>query len=156
VNKTNIVDVAMQIAMEYHGGDRNKHDGEIYLAHVARVWMNVRDAGGDETQQAIAWLHDTLEDTTLTTGALMTLIEFDYGFGNDVANRVLVGVYGMTKVKGETNEDYYHRCKLNEDSRFVKLRGDMVDNFRRNHNIKDPATRERMAIKYSLGMDILS
>lgn len=146
-----IVDAAMQIAITAHGGDRNKHDGTIYLLHVARVWANVRDAGGDEVQQAIAWLHDAVEDTSLTYDDIR---EFLGTFPE--ADRVVQGVRGMTKIKGESNRDYYYRCKENEDSRFVKLRGDIVDNFRRNYLIIDPATRDRMTTKYSLGMDILS
>jgi (p)ppGpp synthase/HD superfamily hydrolase len=145
----------MMIAVETHGGDRNKHDGEMYTLHLARVWINVRDAGGDEVQQAIAWLHDSIEDTPLTFLDLRAKLVTSQGHALD-ADRVVQGVRGMTKVIGETNEEYYHRCRENEDSRFVKLHGDLVDNFRRNHQITDPATKERMTHKYSLGMDILS
>jgi (p)ppGpp synthase/HD superfamily hydrolase len=151
----NPVDTAMLIALEAHGGTRNKHDGEMYSKHLARVWMNVRDHGGGDVQQAIAWLHDTLEDTDVTPSLLRGGLRSG-GMPWYDADRIVSGVLGMTKQKGESNEDYYHRCRTNEDSRFVKLRGDMVDNFRRNHQIADEATRLRMARKYSLGMDILS
>lgn len=151
---TPLIDKAIAIAVESHAGDRNKHDGEMYLLHVFRVWANVREAGGDEVQQVVALLHDTIEDTPLTLNDLRKRL----GFSVDsvTLHRIVAGVRGMTKVKGETNEEYYHRCKENEDSRFVKLHGDLVDNFRRNHNITDPQTRDRMTTKYSLGMDILS
>lgn len=151
----NIVDAAMLVAIENHGGDRNKHDGEMYTLHLARVFINVREAGGSEIQQAIAWLHDVLEDTPMTIQELGGALSKYYS--GSVAE-VTRGVYGMTKVKGETNEEYYHRLTLlgNEDARFVKLKGDIVDNFRRNHQIKDESTKLRMSHKYSMGVDILS
>ena len=137
---------AMLIAIAAHGGDKNKHDGEIYLLHVARVVHNVQRAGGDEAQQAIAWLHDAVEDTTVTLSHLSSC---------GISNEVVTAVDALTKRKGESNEEYYHRVKLNDDARFVKFHGDMKDNFRRNHQITDTETRARMAAKYSLGMDIL-
>lgn len=152
---TDLVRDAMLIAVEAHGGDRNKHDGEIYLCHVMRVWFNAIDYGCDEVQQAIALLHDVPEDTARTLGEIKTLLQLKGHPWRDVS-RVIAGVRGMTKVKGETNEEYYHRCAETEDSRIVKLHCDQVDNFRRNHNIKDPETRLRMSHKYSLGTDILS
>jgi (p)ppGpp synthase/HD superfamily hydrolase len=157
----NIVDAARQIAISAHGGDRNKHDGEIYLLHLDRVYVNVRDAGGTEVQQAIAWLHDVLEDTSMTIqrlGEIFVELIHSHGLrlsiGDDI--RVISAVDVLTKMKGESNIDYYHRVKMNPDARFVKLNGDIVDNFRRNHLIADEETRLRMAKKYSLGVDILS
>lgn len=168
-----IVDTAEHIALQYHGGDRNKHDGELYLLHVHRVVLLARDAAvtgslgqfydydfwnpanAIEIIMAIAWLHDTVEDTPLTLIELRSQMLID-GCNPTLVEAVVDGVDGMTKRNGESNEDYYQRCKRNPFSRFVKLKADMVDNFRRNHRITDPNTRARMARKYSLGVDILS
>lgn len=146
-----LTDAAMLLAIQTTGDARNKHDGEIYIAHLARVWINVRNAGGDDVQQAIAWLHDSAEDGYIGYDTLRDLYA-----GFPECDRIIEGVRGMTKIKGESNVEYYHRCKANPDSRFVKLRGDLVDNYRRNHKITDPETAKRMAAKYSLGMDILT
>lgn len=146
-----IVDIARNIAIEYHAGDRNKHDGEMYLLHLSRVYENVREADGIEVCQAIAWLHDVLEDTSLTYSELELRITPHLDTYN-----VITAVDALTKRKGETNVDYYNRVKANPFARFVKLKGDIVDNVRRNHKIKDEATRLRMGQKYSLGIDILS
>lgn len=146
---------AILIAVEAHGGDRNKHDGEIYLCHVMRVWFNALDFDCDIYQQAIALLHDVPEDTAVTLGEIRTMLGLK-GYDASIVNCVVAGIDGMTKRAGESNEDYYHRCAANNDSRVVKLHCDQVDNFRRNHLIKDEATRARMAKKYSLGTDILS
>lgn len=151
----NIVDAAMLVAIEVHGGDRNKHDGEMYTLHLARVFINVKNAGGTEVQQAIAWLHDSVEDTAMTIQELGGRLSKYY---DGPVAEVTRGVHALTKVKGQSNEEYYHSLTLpgNEDARFVKLNGDIVDNFRRNHLIKDEATKLRMATKYSMGVDILS
>lgn len=145
-----LLDDAMAMAIAAHGGDRNKHDGEIYLLHVFRVWVNVREAGGDEAQQAIAWLHDTVEDTPLTFADIREGLK-----AHPEADRVVQGVRGMTKIKGESNEDYYYRCRENDDACFCKVEGDLPENFGRNHNITDEATALRMMTKYSQGFDIL-
>lgn len=146
---------AMLIALEVHAGDRNKHDGEMYTLHLARVYCGVRERGGSEIQQAIAWLHDSIEDTPLNSFDLGMRLR-EQGVSFEDISAVINGVEAMTKVKGETLEDYYSRVKSNPDARFVKLHGDIVDNFRRNHKIKDPDTRLRMAKKYSLGIDMLA
>lgn len=138
------LDLAMSIALREHNGQVNKHDGEPYIAHVHRVAMHVRDRGLDETHQAVAWLHDVLEDTTFTVNLLNTM------FNSDIVSAVLA----LTKQKGQSNEDYYNGLKSNPIAARVKI-SDIIDNFARNHQIPDDATRLRMAAKYSLGLDIL-
>lgn len=146
----NIVDKARQFALRAHFGVANKHDGEPYVLHLDRVFCLVRDAGGDEVQQAVAWLHDTVEDTDVTLQDIRVAFA-----GHIEAERIVAGVDGMSKRKGETNAEYYWRVKANDDSAFVKSRGDHVDNFGRNHYLDDPEKQLRMAKKYSEGVDIL-
>lgn len=141
---SNIVDAAMAVAIRFHNGQQNTHTNEPYILHPMRVYITTRDGGLDEIHQAVAWLHDTLEDTELTYH------EIQAWFGSEV----VWAVDAMTKRKGETNFDYYHRVKGNSVARRVKIH-DIGDNFGRNHFIEDDATRLRMAAKYSLGMDIL-
>lgn len=143
-----LIDRAMHIALSAHGGDRNKHDGELYILHPHRVAQLVRNAGGDDVQIAVAWLHDVVEDTAWTLSDLMAAFPD--------APRVVAGVDGMTKRKGESLEDYWARCKSNRDSHFCKYNGDGPDNFRRNHLIRDDATRARLASKASRMFDALS
>lgn len=42
----NLVYAAQYIALEAHAGTLNKHDGELYLLHVARVVSNVKSNEG--------------------------------------------------------------------------------------------------------------
>lgn len=137
----------MTMALRAHHGQINQHDGEPYILHVQRVWVAVRDRGLDEVHQAVAWLHDVLEDTDLSAYTiLVTFPEFP-----EIASNVAA----LTKNKGEPNEDYYRRLLGFPIGARVKAVGDIPDNFRRNHFILEEATRLRMASKYSLGLDIL-
>lgn len=141
----NIVDRAAALAMRYHCGQINKHDGEPYILHCHRVAVSLREDGQTAPFIATGWLHDTLEDTELTFSDLMILMP----------NSVAFAVQTLTKNKGESNEGYYYRVRGNDLARRVKI-ADLTDNFRRNHLISDEETRLRMARKYSLGFDILS
>lgn len=141
---TSIVDRAMATALLCHHGQTNKHDGEPYILHVFRVAMHVRDRGLDERHQAVAWLHDALEDTALTAAELNVLLPGD----------IVSAVLALTKTKGVSNEAYYLNLKNNPIAARVKI-SDIIDNFSRNHQIQDDDTRLRMGAKYSLGLDIL-
>lgn len=141
---TAVLDLAMSVALSAHNGQTNKHNGEPYIAHVHRVAMHVRDRGLDETHQAVAWLHDVVEDTNFTIFDVNTM------FNPHISSAVSV----LTKVRGTSNEDYYRALTHNAIAARVKV-SDMIDNFSRNHTIEDDATRLRMAAKYSLGFEIL-
>lgn len=78
----NITSMARVIAVAQHQ-DQRYGDGQPYITHLRAVVRNASAAGGDDEQVAIAWLHDTLEDTELTE-ADMRLI-----FGNRVADAVV-------------------------------------------------------------------
>lgn len=151
----NLLDAAIYIATEAHRGDLNPHDGELYIHHPQRVSISLRDAGYSDTYQAVAWMHDVVEDTAWT---LQMVIEFFYAQDNlnvqDVQDMAL-GLDAMTHRKGESNEDYYHRMKRNAIARAVGHYDKGVENFGRNHKIEDNEKRLRMAGKYSLAMSIL-
>lgn len=141
----NVVDKAINVALRYHFGHSNKHNGEPYVLHLHRVAMSTRDKGYGEAEQATAWLHDVLEDTDCTIHDL-----YDAG----IPSEVVVAVEMLTKTKNGENQKYYERVRENPIARVVKLQ-DLTDNFRRNHLIEEESTRLRMARKYSMGFDIL-
>lgn len=150
----NINEYASTIAIQHHAGTVNKHDGEIYLAHVARVAYGARRTAqmfnvSEALAEATGWLHDVVEDTSVTVAELTGLMG-----GYDRSDLVVEAVRLLTKTKGEPNEPYYQRIKENPLARCVKL-SDLADNFSRNHAITDPDTAIRMARKYSLGMEYL-
>lgn len=149
--------VTRTIAIYSHAGDRNKHDGEIYLLHVSRVAEGARSLSpryglDPELAEAVGWLHDVVEDTVTTLANIHeTLALTEPG---KTVKEITLAVDLLTK-RDLSLEDYYTRIKDSELAVCVKM-SDMTDNFRRNHKIVDEAKRLKMAEKYSLGMDILS
>ncbi len=136
-----LVHRAMHVALMSHQGDRNKHDGELYLLHCHRVAFLVEQAGGDDVQIAIAWLHDVVEDTKTTKEDIAWI------FADEP--RVVAGVVAITKIGHEPHETTLDRIAANFDASFVKFYGDSMDNFRRNHLITDVQKAVRLASKYS-------
>lgn len=155
----NIDTVCLLIAAEYHGGDKNKHDGTLYLLHPIRVGEHAAlQAMGTDLDpvlcRAIGYLHDAVEDTVLTEALLMTRL-LEGGVSPQDSQLIVSGVMAMTKRDGEDLETYYQRVKRDEYGRLCKI-SDMTHNFSRNHLIVDAERRGKMAVKYSLGMSILS
>lgn len=144
----NLADQAMMIALEAHDGQKNKHTGEPYILHVARVALECKNRKLSPAHIAVAWLHDVVEDTHITISDLMKAFPLD--------TEIVAAVDLLTKPEDGslTNEDYYRRIAKNKLAAYVKVR-DIHDNFNRNHLIRDDETRLRMGFKYSLGLDIL-
>lgn len=94
----------------------NKHDGQFdkggspYVLHVLTVMHKLRS--GDEELRCIALGHDLIEDTKTTYQELR-----DLGF----SERVIEGIRCLTKVPGETYEEYKAKVKSNWDSVQVKM-----------------------------------
>lgn len=157
--KLSIEQMAQLTAIEYHAGTINKHDGEIYLAHVARVSFNAAQlapAHGVSSTLAVAaaWLHDVVEETVLTMDAVHNRFVGLYGDdGAQVAQAVRL-VSKNCYPSGTSNELYYRAIAEDKLATCVKM-ADITDNFGRNHLIVDPDKAARMAKKYSLGMSIL-
>lgn len=67
-----IVTRARDFATLRHGAQLRKYDGTPYTLHLARVAEMVEGVGGTPEMIAAAWLHDTLEDTSVDYGELIT------------------------------------------------------------------------------------
>jgi (p)ppGpp synthase/HD superfamily hydrolase len=66
----------------------------------------------DEELQVMGLGHDLVEDTGVTYAELRAM-----GF----TERVILGIKAVTKVPGETNDEYMERIKANSDAIRVKL-----------------------------------
>ena len=133
-----VADYAERLARDAHGDDRNPHDGERYILHVERVVEHLRLLGADATTQAVAWLHDVVEDTPVTYE------EIRHSFGTQIAEAVDC----LTHRKGESRADYYARIGPNRLALTVKLSdGRDNQNPARKATLSD-ATRERLRAKY--------
>lgn len=94
----------------------NKHAGQVdkggkpYILHVLAV-MYLTESEDEEVLQ-IAVGHDLVEDTDTTYEEL-----FDAGF----SERVVAGIRALTKVPGETYNEYKRKVCNNRDAVKVKM-----------------------------------
>lgn len=84
--------------------------GAPYILHCLKVMYYLKT--DDEDLQCIGLGHDLVEDTDVTYQQLREM-----GF----SERVITGIRAMTKVPGETNDEYMERIKANPDAIRCKL-----------------------------------
>jgi (p)ppGpp synthase/HD superfamily hydrolase len=138
--------VARTLAMEAHQGQVDKV-GQPYIGHPARIAMAVRAEGYADEVEAVAWLHDVVEDTDVSLDLLRSL-----GF----SGAVVEAVDAISKRKGEKFEAYYERVKANPMALVVKWH-DVADNADPARLAKvAPDTRERLRAKYERAKALLA
>jgi len=118
------------------------HEGQLdrgglpYIDHPTRVAAMVE---GDPYAEAVAWLHDVVEDTEIDLSSLL-----DMGF----PDRVVEAVDAISKRPGEELEDYLARVRDNDLAYTVKL-ADVADNSSERRLAQlDDATQVRLRAKY--------
>jgi (p)ppGpp synthase/HD superfamily hydrolase len=92
-----------------HAGQFDR-GGAPYILHPLKVMHYLKTE--DEELQCIALGHDVIEDTDVTYKDLR-----ESGF----SDRVIEGIVALTKMPGETYEDYKLRVFANRDAMRVKL-----------------------------------
>ncbi|MCK9557057.1 MAG: HD domain-containing protein [Candidatus Cloacimonetes bacterium] len=108
-----------------HDGQFRKYSHQPYIVHPEAVFKIVSSVTDDPAILAAAWLHDTVEDTSVT----IEMIEA--GFGKEIASIVL-DVTNITK-KSDGDRLYRkelekkHLTKASPKAKTVKL-ADMLDN----------------------------
>ncbi len=127
--------LAKRIATDAHAGQTDK-SGHPYIHHPERVAARLHSAD----ERAVAWLHDVIEDTTVTSDDLR-----DAGVNPDV----IEAVEAITHRHGEPRTDYLTRVVANPLATRVK-RADVADNTAPQRTAQlDPATRRRLESKYA-------
>lgn len=104
-----MLDKMLVIATNAHAGQFDR-GGAPYILHPLRVMSFLKTT--DEELQCIALGHDVIEDTRVTYRDLA-----DAG----ISTRVMDGIRALTKVPGETLEEYKARVFANPDAMQVKL-----------------------------------
>ena len=104
---------AIEIAARRHAGQVDK-GGAPYILHPLRVMLRVAPGA----QQIVAVLHDVVEDSEVTFEDLER-----EGFSAEVIN----GLRAVTKVEGESYEDFVARAALDPVGKKVKL-ADLMEN----------------------------
>ena len=124
-----LLDKAALICVSSHKGQRDKV-GCAYFLHPMRV--AIRCAMDDE--KMVALLHDTIEDTEVTSEYLKA-----EGFPSYIIDAVL----SVTKREGENYEEFIARAKKNPIGRMVKIHDleDNLDIFRLNEVSPEMAQR---------------
>jgi (p)ppGpp synthase/HD superfamily hydrolase len=135
-----MIDLALKIATQAHLGQVDKL-GNDYMSYPTRVASKF---AGDHDLQAISYMHDVLEDSTVTEEELRKL------FSSHIVNAVIA----ITKKDGQLYADYLKQVKANGMALAVEL-ADIEDNMSRLDQITDAATRERLTEKYQHALKAL-
>jgi (p)ppGpp synthase/HD superfamily hydrolase len=109
MRKGEMLDRMLVIATNAHAGQFDR-GGAPYILHPLRVMSFLKT--DDEELQCIALGHDVIEDTAATYKDLR-----DSG----ISERVIDGIRALTKVPGETLDEYKARVFANPDAMQVKL-----------------------------------
>ncbi|AGR48128.1 putative metal-dependent phosphohydrolase [Sinorhizobium phage phiM12] len=107
---------ALLVAAVAHDGQFDKA-GKPYLLHVLRVFQNLES--DDEELNCIGVLHDVIEDTDTTYAQLREI---------GMSERVIDAVKLLTKVRGQTADEYLDGILTSVDAMLVKL-ADLTDNM---------------------------
>ena len=124
-----LLDKAALICVTNHKGQRDK-TGCAYFQHPMRVAMRC----DNDDEKIVALLHDTIEDTDVTPEYLL-----EEGFPQYIVDAIL----SVTKIDGESYEDFVARAKENPIGRMVKIHDleDNLDVLRLNEVSSEMATR---------------
>ena len=119
-----LYDKALRIAIRAHKGQKDR-SGKEYIMHPIRVSERCKTMPA----KIVAILHDTIEDTEITPEILLS-----EGFPQNIVDAVL----SVTKLDGESYEDFVRRSEKNPIGKEVKL-ADLEDNMdiRRLNGITD-------------------
>lgn len=132
----NIVERAKELAHRAHAGQVDKA-GRPYIEHVARVAAAVSD---DPEAEAVAWLHDVLEDCD---------DHYDHEIFTEFPDYIYSAVYTLTRDPVVADEDYYYSIRFDLLTTRVKL-ADIADNSSEERlALLDEKTAARLRRKYA-------
>jgi hypothetical protein len=127
MKNTTMIDLARQYAVQAHQriDHSNKFTNQPYDVHLKAVAQTVASVTGDEEMIAAAWLHDTVEDTTVT------FHDIELEFGKPVS--MLISEITAVSKPGDGNRqvrksiDREHLSKASPRAKTIKL-ADLMDN----------------------------
>ena len=118
-------ELALQIAQKAHVGQVDKA-GKDYILHP----ITVSSYMDTDTEKAIAYLHDVLEDTNVTVDELRTI------FSNEIVDTVIT----LTHRKDESYFEYIQRISKSKLAKKVKV-ADLLHNLDIT-KIKEPSKQD--------------
>jgi len=109
MKKGELLDRMLVIVTNAHAGQFDR-GGSPYILHPLKVMHYLKS--DDEELMAIALGHDVIEDTSVTYADLRAA---------GITERVIEGIRVLTKLPGETYEDYKSRVFTSVDAMRVKM-----------------------------------
>lgn len=109
MNKGELLNKMLVLATNAHAGQYDK-GGNPYILHPLKVMHYLKSE--DEELQCIALGHDVIEDTKATYVQLREL---------GITERIIEGIRALTKIPGETYDEYKERVFASEDAMRVKM-----------------------------------
>ena len=109
MRKGEMLNKMLVLTTNRHAGQFDR-GGNTYILHPLKVMYYLKS--NDEELQCIALAHDLIEDTDTTFAELREM-----GF----TERIINGIKSLTKMPGESYDDYKLRVKENPDAVKVKL-----------------------------------
>lgn len=138
-----LLTTAVGLAMRAHRGQVDKQGRDYFTAHLTPVAELLRPYGAYAC--AAGYLHDILEDTTMTAADLR---------GAGIPCWVAQAIESVTKQPGEAYDDLIWRAFYDSIGRLVKLADNWV-NLTGLDGIEEEATRERLRRKYTAAREVL-
>ena len=109
MKKGELLGKVLVLANNAHAGQFDR-GGKPYILHPLKVMHYLKS--DDEELQCMALLHDVVEDTKTTWDDLTAI---------GCTERVINGVKALTKMPGESYDQYKQRVFANEDAMKVKM-----------------------------------
>ena len=109
MKKGEMLSAMIILATNAHAGQFDK-GGVPYILHTLKVMHYTKSE--DEEVLCIAVGHDLFEDTSVTHADLRAA---------GISDRVIAGIRALTKMPGQTYEEYKMSVKANEDAIIVKM-----------------------------------
>ena len=109
MKKGELLGRVLVLATNAHAGQFDR-GGKPYILHPLKVMHYLKS--DDEELQCMALLHDVVEDTKTTWDDLTAI---------GCTERVINGVKALTKMPGESYDQYKQRVFANEDAMKVKM-----------------------------------
>lgn len=110
MRKGEMLSAMLVIATNAHAGQFDK-SGMPYILHPLKV-MHYLKRENDEELECIALGHDLFEDTDVTAAFLRE---------RGISERVIAGIMALTKMPGQSFEEYKAAVKANDDAVEVKM-----------------------------------
>lgn len=108
--------IAKEIAYKVHKNQFRRDGITSYIVHPKTVAENFKD----DVCKSIAWLHDVLEDSTITENDLLK---------EGISVEIVFNVVMLTKTKNLSYNDYIKRITHFEKAKAVKL-ADISHNYK--------------------------